>query len=252
MKLLGKVVIQTGAASGIGKAQALRFIQEGAKLVAVDVNQEGLNLLLNEIKALGGEAIAIKCDITSSTQVKGAVQAGTDKFGQIDILVNTAGVFDNYATSLETSEEKWDFYYSVNIKAPYLLCNAVLPGMLERGKGIIINVCSIAGLTAGAGGSAYTSTKHAIVGYTKQLCLEFAPKGIRINGIAPGSVATPMIQASLKNDPDGYSKRVSLIPAGKLGTPEDIANMTIFLASDEAEWINGAIMSVDGGRNAKG
>lgn len=252
MLLEGKVVLLTGAASGIGKAQALRFIKEGAKLVAADLNQDGLNVLLEEIKALGGEAIAVKCDASDSAQVKNTVQAGIDKFGQIDVLCNTAGVFDNYANSLETNEAKWDFYYAVNVKGPYLMCNAVLPGMLERGKGVIINVCSIAGLTAGAGGAAYTSSKHAIVGYTKQLCLEFAAKGIRVNGIAPGSVATPMIIESLKNDADGYSKRVSLIPCGRLGDPNDIANMTVFLASDQAEWINGAIMSVDGGRNAKG
>lgn len=252
MRLAGKVVLLTGAASGIGRAQAIRFVQEGAKLVATDINQEGLESLLDEIKALGGEALIVKGEVSDSAQVNTTVQAGIDTFGQIDILCNTAGIFDNYATSLETPEAKWDFYFAVNVKGPYLMSNAVLPGMLERGKGIIINVCSIAGLTAGAGGSAYTATKHAIVGYTKQLCLEFAAKGIRVNGIAPGSVATPLIRASLENDADGYSKRVSLIPAGRLGTPEDIANITIFLASDEADWINGAIMSVDGGRNAKG
>lgn len=252
MKLIGKVVLLTGAASGIGRAQAIRFIKEGAKLVGTDINQEGLDSLLDEIKALGGEAIVVKGEVSGSAQVKSTVQAGIDQFGQIDILCNTAGIFDNYATSLETIEAKWDEYFEVNMKGPYLMCNAVLPGMLERGKGVIINVCSIAGITAGAGGSAYTATKHAMVGYTKQLCLEYAPKGIRVNGIAPGSVATPLIRASLENDADGYSKRVSLIPAGRLGTPDDIASMTVYLASDEADFIHGSILSIDGGRFAKG
>lgn len=252
MKLAGKTVLLTGAASGIGRAQALMFIKEGAKLIATDINQEGLDTLLEDIKALGGEAIAVKGEVSDSAQVAGTVKAGIDKFGQIDILCNTAGIFDNYATSLETDEAKWDTYYAVNVKGPYLMCNAVLPGMLTRGKGVIINVCSIAGLTAGVGGAAYTSSKHAIVGYTKQLCLEFADKGIRVNGIAPGSVATPLIRKSLENDADGYSKRISMIPCGRLGDPNDIANLTMFLASDEAEWIHGAILSIDGGRFAKG
>lgn len=251
-RLEGKVVVLTGAASGIGKAQALAFAKEGAKLVATDINQEGLNALVAEYQALGGEIIVVKGNVANSADVANIIKAANDKFGQVDILVNTAGIFDNYATSLDTNEEKWDLYYAVNVKGPYLMCNAVLPQMLERGKGVIINVCSIAGLTAGAGGVAYTSSKHALVGYTRQLCLEFAAKGIRVNGIAPGSVMSPMIQKSLDNDPDGYSKRVSLIPCGRLGEATDIANLTMFLASDEANWIHGSILSCDGGRNAKG
>jgi 3-oxoacyl-[acyl-carrier protein] reductase len=252
MKLAGKIVFITGAASGIGKAQALRFVKEGAKLVATDINQEGLDSLTAEVESLGGEVLAIKAEVSDSAQVTHAVQAGIARFGQIDILCNTAGIFDNYATSLDTTEAEWDKYFAINVKGPYLTSNAVLPGMLARGKGIIINVCSIAGLTAGPGGSAYIASKHALVGYTKQLCLEFASKGIRVNGIAPGSVATPLIKKSLENDADGYSKRVKLIPANRLGDPEDIANLTVFLASDEADFIHGAILSVDGGRNAKG
>lgn len=143
-----------------------------------------------------------------------------------------------------------ELYNSWIDKVPFVFPSAVFQ------KGDIENWCQNfsfgLGLTAGAGGSAYTATKHAMVDYTKQLCLEFAPKGIRINGIAPGSVATPLIKASLENDADGYSKRVSLIPMGRLGEPDDIASMTVYLASDEADFINGAIMSVDGGRFAKG
>jgi len=252
MDFAGKVVLLTGAASGIGRAQALMFIKEGAKLIGTDINQAGLDSLLEEINALGGEAIVVKAEVSDRSQVDHVVKAAIDKFGRVDILCNTAGIFDNYAASLDATEAQWDKIFAVNVKGMYLMCNAVLPGMLERGKGVIINMASIAGLTAGAGGSAYTSSKHAVVGYTRQLCLELAEKGIRVNAIAPGSVATPLIKASLENDLDGYSKRLAMIPAKRLGEPDDIANLTMFLASDKADFIHGAILSSDGGRNAKG
>ncbi|MGI5911791.1 MAG: SDR family NAD(P)-dependent oxidoreductase [Syntrophomonadaceae bacterium] len=252
MKLAGKTALITGAASGIGRAQAIELAHEGAQIIATDINRTGLYSLVDKIKIQGREAIAYVVDITDSNQVKELVQNGLNEFGKIDILCNTAGIFDNYAKSLETSEEAWKKYFDVNVNGVYLMTNAVLPSMLERGKGVIINMGSIAGLTAGPGGSAYIASKHAVTGYTKQLCLEYADKGIRVNAIAPGSIATPLIKSSLENEPDGYSKRVALIPAKRLGEPEDIAKLTVFLASDDADFIHGAIISSDGGRFAKG
>lgn len=251
-RLEGKVVVLTGAASGIGKAQALAFAKEGAKLVGTDVNREGLEVMKAEYEALGGECFVVKGNVADSADVANVVKSAIDQFGQIDILVNTAGIFDNYTPSLETTEDRWDLLYSVNVKGPYLMCNAVLPGMIERGQGVIINVCSIAGLTAGVGGAAYTSSKHAITGYTRQLCLDYAAKGIRVNGIAPGSVISPLIQKSLDNDPDGLSKRLAMIPCGRLGEASEIADLTMFLASDDSKWMHGSIVSIDGGRFAKG
>lgn len=248
----GKVVVLTGAASGIGKAQALAFAAEGAKLVGTDVNQEGLDALKAEYEAIGGECFVIKGNVADSADVANVIKAAIEKFGQIDILVNTAGIFDNYCPSLDTKEVSWDLMYAVNVKGPYLMCNAAIPKMLEKGKGVIINVCSIAGITAGVGGAAYTSSKHAITGYTRQLCLDYAAKGIRVNGIAPGSVMSPMIQKSIDTEPDGLSKRIAMIPCGHLGQATDIANLTMFLACDQSSWMHGSIVSIDGGRNAKG
>ncbi|TWH47640.1 SDR family NAD(P)-dependent oxidoreductase [Sporomusa sp. KB1] len=252
MKLAGKTVLITGASSGIGKAQALMLAKEGAQIIAADINQTGLDSVVEEIKQQGGEALGCKCAVNDSSQVNELVAAGLAAFGKIDILCNTAGIFDNYRTSLETSEEDWQKMFDINVNGVFLLTNAVLPGMLAAGKGTIINVASIAGITAGPGGTAYVASKHAVVGYTKQLCLEYAEQGIRVNAIAPGSVATPLIKQSLENDPDGYSKRVSLIPVKQLGNPDDIAKLTLFLASDDSSWIHGTVVSCDGGRFAKG
>lgn len=252
MKLAGKTVLITGAASGIGRAQALLMAEEGAQIIAADINQVGLDALIDEIKEKGGEAFGYKTEVSDSQQVKALVQAGLEKYGKIDILCNTAGIFDHFAPTLDITEEQWQKFFDVNVKGVFLLTNTVLPGMLERGKGVIINVASIAGLTAGPGGAAYISSKHAVVGYTKQLCLDYADKGIRVNAIAPGTILTALNRQGIENEPDALAKRLELIPAKRLGDPQDIANLTLFLASDDADFIHGAVISSDGGRFAKG
>ena len=252
MKLKGKTALITGASSGIGKAQALLLAGEGAQIMAAGRDKIRLAAVVDEIRKNGGQASAYCTHVEKSSQVEELVRITLEQFGKIDILCNTAGIFDYYAKSMETAEESWQQYFDVNVKGMYLVTNAVLVDMLQRGRGVIINMASIAGLTAGGGGSAYVASKHAVVGYTKQLCLEYAEKGIRVNAIAPGSVITEMHQKFIESDPEFIPKRLALIPAKRLGLPMDIAKLTVFLASDDADYIHGAVISIDGGRSAKG
>lgn len=250
-KLEGKVVLITGAASGIGHAQALKTAAEGARIAAFDMNAEGVQDLEREI---GGDGNVIACagSVCSKADVDAAVAAAVEAFGRIDVLCNTAGIFDNYAESLDITEEKWDLYFDVNVKGPWMMANAVLPYMIAQGGGTIVNMCSLAGMTAGPGGAAYVPTKYAMVGLTKELCVQYGPRNIRVNGIAPGTVMTPLIQQAIDNDPAWLDARLAQVPSRRLGQAEDIANLTVFLASDDSSWINGEVVSIDGGRNALG
>lgn len=251
-RLHGMTALVTGAASGIGRAQAFRLAEEGANIVAFDMNAEGLATLAADLGEKWRDAVTYVGSIADHDDVKSAVAAGIEKFGKIDVLCNTAGIFDNYALSLDIPEEKWDLYFDVNMKGPWLMANAVLPGMIEQGRGVIINMCSLAGLTGGPGGAAYVPVKHAMVGFTKELAVQYGPKGVRIVGIAPGTVMTPLVQQAIDSDPTWLEERLKQVPSRRLGEAVDIANLTVFLASDESSWINGEVISIDGGRNALG
>ena len=248
MKLAGKVSLITGAASGIGEAQALLFGKEGAKVIIADINFDGANKVANQIGSSGGQAMAVEVDMSNSDSIKQAMHECTRAYGTVDILCNTAGIFDEFVQSLNIDDGFWDKCFATNITGMQLITKEVLPGMLEKGKGIIINMASICGLGA-SGGIAYVSTKHAVVGFTKQLCLDYAPKGIRTNAIAPGPVVTPL--TGFLNDPDMALEKLSGIPCGRFGKPEDVARVSLFLASDDADFIHGTVITVDGGRTAR-
>lgn len=258
MKLAGKTAIVTGSASGIGAAQAIELAKEGAQVVLTDRNEKGLIATKEKIEALGGQAIYYVCDVTDSAALEKMYQTAMDKWGKIDILCNTHGKFDQRKGSLETTEEDFKELMQVNCVSVFVLCNLVLPQMVERGEGCIITVASVSGIRntaiggpkgSAGGGAGYTASKHAVVGYMKNLTGLYAWRGIRANTICPGSVITPLIQDSLDNEPDGYERRARVIPAGRLGTPEDVAKITAFLASDDAKFIHGATITVDGGRS---
>ena len=252
MSLKGKVALITGAASGMGKQQALYLAAEGVKIIAVDMNQAGLNEVVDTIKEKGGEAISFMLDITKSADVADVVAQSIATFGKIDVLCNTAGIFDKYATIADISEDRWKLMFDVNVNGIYNMIHAVLPNMLENKKGTIINMCSDAGLTGGGGGTAYVATKHAVAGITKQVCLEFASQGIRSLAIAPGSVMTEMHKEVMANDPTWLPNRLAVIPAKRLGVAEDAAKLTVALCADELEYMNGVIVPIDGGRYANG
>ena len=191
MLLKDKVAVITGGASGMGKAEALAFAAKGAKVVIADINYDGAIKVVNEIVDNGGSALALQVNMTNSTEINNMVQDILNEFGRIDILVNNAGIFDKYKTSLETSEEDWDFIFNINLKSAFLLTNLVLPGMISQGNGSIINISSVAGLVAGKGGAAYTASKHGLIGYTKHLASVYASQGIKVNAICPGTIITP-------------------------------------------------------------
>ena len=258
MKLEGKIAIITGAASGIGAAQAIELAKEGAQVLVTDRNEAGLLETKAKIEALGGKAIHYAVDVTDSAGLEKMYQNAMDTYGKVDILVNTHGIFDQRKGSLETTEADFQKFMQINCIFVFVLCNLVLPQMIERGEGVIITTASVSGIRntaiggpkgSAGGGAAYTASKHAVVGYMKNLTGLYAWRGIRANTICPGSVVTPLIQGSIDNEPDGYERRARVIPAGRLGTPEDVAKMTAFLASDDAKFIHGATITVDGGRS---
>ena len=169
------------------------------------------------------------------------VKVTEETFGPVDVLVNNAGVFDKYAKSLDTTLDQWNFYLSINLTSVFEFSNAVLPSMIERGTGSIVNIASIAGLVAGKGGAAYTATKHGVIGYTKHLSSEYARYGIKINAICPGTIETPLVKDVLAGIPK------DLVPTRTFGQVEQVADLAIFLASDEAKFMSGAIVPIDGG-----
>ena len=241
MRFTDKVVLVSGAASGMGVYEAKAFAKEGAKVVVADVNAEGAKATAKEIAADGGEAIGIGVDLTNAEQLQSMVDDVLAHFGRIDVLVNNAGVFDKYATLLDTSDELWDLIYNINIKAVFRLTMLVLPQMIERGHGSIVNIASVAGLIANKGGAAYTSSKHAVIGLTKHLSSTYAKDGIKVNALCPGTIVTPLIKDVIANIPKDN------VPMHRFCEREEVADLALFLASDEAAFMSGAIVPIDGG-----
>jgi 3-oxoacyl-[acyl-carrier protein] reductase len=244
-RLEGKIALITGAASGIGRAQALLFAREGAAVVAADLNGDGAEQVVSEIQAEGGSGLAVRVEVSDQQSVQAAVDTAVARFGRIDILSNTAGAFDHYRQTLDTPRELWDKLIAVNLTSQYLVTNAVLPIMLANGGGRIVSIASGAGLMGGGGGAAYTSTKHAVIGYTRQLAAGYGKRGIRANAIAPGLIDTPMV-ADVSHTEETQAWLANQ-PGGRLGRPEDIANAALFLVSDESDYIHAVTLPVDGG-----
>lgn len=241
MRLKDKVAIITGGASGMGYGEAIRFAQEGAKVVVVDLNLEGAQNVAEEIKAAGGQAIAVAANVMKSEDIQNVVKSAEEAFGPVDVLVNNAGVFDKYAKALDTTLDQWNFMLSVNLTSVFEFTSAVLPSMIERGTGSIVNIASVAGLVAGKGGAGYTASKHGVIGLTKHLSAEYARFGIKINAICPGTIETPLVKDVLA----GLSKEA--VPTRTFGQIEEVADLAVFLASDEAKFMSGAMVPIDGG-----
>ncbi|WP_233201434.1 3-oxoacyl-ACP reductase [Sporosarcina sp. P13] len=239
----GKNVFITGAASGIGRAQAVEFLKNGANVYGFDVDQAGLTSLAECYDGFRFTAGSVR---NHADVLEAVTQAG-----DIDILCNTAGVLDGFAKTLETDEALWDRIMDTNCKGMFLVTNAVLPKMLERKSGVVVNMASIAGLVAGGGGAAYTASKHAVIGYTKQLSMDYCREGIRANAIAPGAIQTPMNAADFAGDGDMAKWVADETPAGRWAQPEEVAKLTLYLASNAASYIHGSVIPIDGGWTAK-
>lgn len=246
MKLKGKVAIITGSTRGIGKAIALRFAKEGASVVITGRRQETTNVIAGEFKKLGYKALPIACDVSNSKQVKQLVEKTVKEFGKVDILVNNAGVVD-FASFLELTEEQWDRLMATDLKGVYLCSQAVAKEMTKQGHGgKILNIASIAGFIGFPRLAHYCAAKAGVIQLTKEIAIELALHKINVNAIGPGVIETDMTKDMLK-DPEQMKLLLARIPWGRIGKPEDIANAALFLVSDEADYITGITLFVDGG-----
>jgi len=244
----GKTVFITGAASGIGHAQTVAFIENGANVFGLDVDEQGLVNLQQQYPEHFAYAVGSVC---KKSDVERAFANAIAVYREVNILLNTAGVLDGFAKSLDTDEALWDKIMNTNVKGTYFVTNTILPHMLQRKSGVIVNMASIAGLIAGGGGAAYTASKHAIVGYTKQLDLDYCREGIRANAIAPGAIQTPMTKADFEGDGEMAQWVADETPAGRWAQPSEVASLTLFLASQAADYMHGAVIPLDGGWMAK-
>jgi NAD(P)-dependent dehydrogenase (short-subunit alcohol dehydrogenase family) len=253
-RLQGKVAIVTGAAMGLGEAIARRFAQEGARVAGVDVKREPLEALAKELQDAGAEVIALTGDVAKAEDGLRVAQEVERRWGGIDILVNNAGVLPSRETILATSEADWDETMRVNVKGVFLTSKAVIPVMLKKGAGSVINMSSITGLVGLPVRPAYSASKGAVAILTKQMAEDFGPKGIRVNAICPSFVITNINRAMFdKMQAEGapWQRLLDMHPLRHLGEPIDVANAALFLASDEACWITGITLPVDGGYTAR-
>lgn len=251
-RLDGKITIITDATEGLGEAQALAMSGEGAGIVCMGRTQRAVDSIVSRIRDSGGDAAGCLANVEDVDDCKQTAAFAARHYGKIDVLCNSYNLFDGFKNSLDQTEEGWDKLFSVNVLGVFHMCNAVLPYMLENSGGVILNMSAIAAQTGGAGGAAYTASRHAVAGYTKQLCVDYAARGIRANAIAAGTIMSPIVEEIFKNDPTERETIYHKIPAKRLGEPSELAAMSVFLASDEAAWIHGAIIPFDGGRSALG
>lgn len=238
-----KVVFVTGAASGIGAAQAEAFLKANARVFAYDLQESTLQILQKRYPDHFAYFIG---DVRDKQSLENAIQHCHTRFSTIDILLNTAGVLDNYLPLAETDETLWNQILTINLNGMFLLTKLLLSELLEN-QGTIVNMASIASLIAGGGGIAYTTSKHAIAGFTKQLALDYASNGLHVNALAPGAIKTPMNQADFVGDGEMAKWVAEETPVKRWADPEEVAYATLFLASDESRYMQGNILPIDGG-----
>ena len=250
MRLRARIALVTGAAMGIGKAIALLFAQQGAKIIAADINAEAGAVTAEEIRATGGQCVFCRTDVSVEGQVESTVSQAQKEFGQaIDVLANVAGIAHE-APAHRLNLADWNHIINVNLTSMFLCAKYVLPGMLSAKRGSIVNITSVQGLFGFPGYPHYAASKGGIISLTRQLAREYAKNGIRVNCIAPGTVETPMNVAVLSRVPNPAELRRNwerMHPLGRIGQPIDIAWGALFLACDESSWITGQCLSIDGG-----
>ncbi len=253
-RLAGKTAIITGGGSGIGRAVCIQFASEGAQVAVADLSHDGATETVRVIKAAHGEAIAIQCNVAKSEEVQQLVALVSSSFGGVDILFNGAALSKRSPPDLESvmdmTEEHWQASLNVNLSSYFLCAKYVLPVMKRRGGGVIVNVSSASALGSGGGSAAYATTKAAILTLTKSMALDYGPMGVRVNAICPGPIDTPRNRISRTPGEDGAERVRQLAqrnPLGRIGTPEEVAKLALFLASEDASYITGAVITIDGG-----
>jgi NAD(P)-dependent dehydrogenase (short-subunit alcohol dehydrogenase family) len=257
MRLQGKAAMITGAASGIGRATAKLFAQEGAKVILADINTKDGQITAATIVEAGGEAIFLEADLSQSEDVKRVVREAISNFGRIDVLHNNAGILI-FSNVVDCTEEEWDRVMAVNLKSAFLLSKYTVPEMMKAGGGSIINTASIGGIVGAENATAYAASKGGMIQLTRSMALDYGPYHIRVNCICPGSTETPMLQHVWSVEGKALGKDINAMrqtyiqgrPLRRIGTPEDIAYAALYLASDESKFVTGTCLIVDGGVTA--
>lgn len=246
----GKVAFVTGAASGIGRATSLGFAREGASVVVADVSEPGSQETVRLVEELGGRAIAVRCDVTSSADIKAALAKTIETFGRLDFAFNNAGIEPRKpAPTAEYEEEEWNRIIDINLRGVFLCMKHEIPLILRHGEGgAIVNTSSGAGVIGIKGSPAYTAAKHGLLGLTKAAALDYAAQNIRINAVCPGYIETPMMDRFTGGTPEGRAKVIGEEPIGRMGKPEEIAAAVVWLCSDAAAFMIGHAMVIDGGQ----
>ncbi len=252
MRLANKVCLITGAGSGMGRVAAELFAREGARVVAVDVNAASVEETVAGVRAAGGEAVAVRADVTHEDDCRAMVETTVRQYGKLDVLYNNAGIFLEADHSVvDTPLEVWERVQAVNVRGVYLASKYAIPALLDAGGGSIINIASFVALVGcTVPQDSYTASKGAVIALTKSLAVQFGPQGIRANAICPGPIETPLMTSWLLTNPEAKAVRLARIPMGRFGKPEDIVYLALYLASDESSWTNGAVLVVDGGITA--
>src|SRR5665213_1544496 len=243
-RFTNKVALITGAASGIGRAAALAFAAEGARVAILDRSPDALKTVELSVKDAGGEVLAITCDVSSLDQVEAAINQIVDRFGRLDIAFNNAGVENKAAPVHEIDIDEWDRIIGINLRGTFICMKHELAQMVKQGGGVVVNTSSGAGIRGVAGGAAYAASKHAIIGLTRSAALDYARQNIRVNAVLPGNIETPMMDRFTGGD---IQKAIDLEPVGRLGKPEEIAEAVLWMASDLGGFVTGAATVIDGG-----
>ena len=246
--LTGKVALITGGSTGIGRASCLAFAREGARVVVADLNAEAGEHTVQLVRAAGGEAVFVRADVSLDDEVGAMVRTAVATYGRLDCAFNNAGVAGAIGASTHAyPEDAWDLVIRVNLKGVWLCMKHEIPEMLTQGGGAIVNTASIWGLVGAPGAAAYVASKHAVVGLTRAAALEYAPRGLRINAVNPGTIRTPILDPFIAAEPAFESMMVARHPIGRIGRPEEVAEAVVWLCSDAASFVVGQTLPVDGG-----